>query len=164
MTSVWSYLVLLATIGVLLLLLGLTVVLLLGIIEQTLLRRSQYLLAATLSTVSVVLVMALFAAVTVQAVGQSEGRMHTGMAATLVGVIMLASGVRGSISDGHTIWTPSFRLAQVLAGLAVYVVIALLQPEWLIPLSGPLLRVVQWLFELPVLGWIARMTGGLFVL
>jgi len=90
--------------------------------------------------------------------------MHTGMAATLVGVIMLASGVRGSISDGHTIWTPSFRLAQVLAGLAVYVVIALLQPEWLIPLSGPLLRVVQWLFELPVLGWIARMTGGLFVL
>ena len=132
--------------------------------EKALLKRSQYMLGAIVSTISVVLLMVIFAAVTVAAVGQSEGRLHTGIAATLVGVIMLASGVRSSLQTADTVWTPSFRLVQVLAGLAVYVVIAVSQPESLTLLAGPLLSLVHWLFELPVFGWIARIAGAMFVL
>jgi hypothetical protein len=165
MTGVWPYLSLLATIGVLLLILAFTLVLFLATIEQALERRSKYLFAAIFSTFSVVLAMALFAAVTVLAADQSEGRLHTGIAATVIGLIMLASGVQGSIqATQDTMWTPTFRFAQVLLGLAVYIVIAISQPEWLMPLADPLLRIVQWLFEVPILGWIARISGGLFVI
>lgn len=164
MSAIWPYLLLIAMVGVLLLLLAITVGLVLGMIEQALLKRSQYLLAAIVSTLSVVLVMALFAAVTVVAVGQSEGRLQVGIAATLVGLIMLASGVRGSVQAADTIWTPSFKLARVLGGLAVFIVVAVVQPGWLEIVGVFSLSVVTRLFDLPVLGWVARFLGGLFVL
>ena len=157
MTDLWPYLSLLATIGVLLLLLTFTLGLFIVQIEEALEKRSKYLLAAVVSTFSVVLMMTLFAAMTILVVDQSEGRLHAGIAATLVGLVMLASGVRGAVQAAEgTIWTPAFRLSQVLLGLAVYIVIAVWQPGWLIPLAGLLLHVVQWFFGLPLLGWVVR--------
>lgn len=164
MPSIWPYFSLLVAIGVILVLLGFTVVFVLALLEKALVDRSRLIEAAFVSTFSIVLLMAILGAVTATAAERSDGRLQTWIAATLVGLAMLAIGIKGAVQTVELEWSQGFKFTQVLLGLLVYTLVVLQQPQWLIVPGGVLLSLVHWLIGVPVFGWLVALTGGVFVI
>lgn len=157
-----AYVGLLASIGVVILLLAFSVMLPVGYAVGRLKDQSRLGLAAVLSTISGVLLMGLIGAMTAAAVELSEGAMSLGLAGTAVFLIMFASGFKQAVQDN----TPSLalRFLPLLAGLATLVFVIATRPVWIVGAGGFVLGIVSWLMRVPVLGWIAAGSGGLFVL